>query len=481
MLQLENVKKIYFIGIGGIGMSAVAGLAAHQGFHVDGSDGTEIYAPSKTVLDMYALKYRLGYNASHIEETKPDLIVVGAGQTNENPEIKAAIEQGVPITSFPELLSVFTKDKVRIVVCGTHGKTTTSSLITLFLKACGLNPGYFIGGYVQDLSSNFHYSDGRYFVIEGDEYYSSFFDREPKFLHYQPNILVLNNIEMDHYDYFDSKEKLLETFQRLVNSMPASGVVIANADDENVQSVLKNCQKQIVWYSSIKGEADYYGQFLGFSDGHMQFSVSYRNESMGEFMFSKPGEHYMKNCLAALAVARYYDCDAKKLRSVVKKFQGPKRRFEYIGTLAQGVIVIDDYAHHPTAVFSTLDAAKKMYPKKKLFAVFEPHTFTRTKATLLQLASSFTAADEVIIPDIYPAREQHLEGLIHAREVVEALKKHHSCVHYLPTRQEVLEYLLSHVKKGDVVIIMAVGDFHNVAEELTEKLKLRRVGERKSL
>src|SRR3990167_2540706 len=240
MIQLKNTKKIYFIGIGGIGMSAVAGISAERGFSVSGSDSNKIYPPAKTVLDEKKIKYKVPYNTKNIERSKPDLVVVGGGETNENPEVAYALEQKIPLTSFPELLSLLVKKNTRIVVCGTHGKTTTSALIALLLQRCGKNPGYFIGGLVQDFASNFHYEESGPFVIEGDEYYSSFFDRDPKFFHYRPEILVLNNIEMDHFDFFSTKNELISVFKKLVVGMNANAQIFANADDENVKRVALN-------------------------------------------------------------------------------------------------------------------------------------------------------------------------------------------------------------------------------------------------
>lgn len=472
-------------------MSAVAGIAAHQGFEVNGSDSDTIYAPAKTVLDTYSIKYNIGYDLRHIEEAHPDLVVVGGGETHENSQVKFAIEKQYLITSFPELLWSLTKDKYRIVVAGTHGKTTTTALIALLLRHCGYNPGYFIGGLVQDFRSNFKWSESRFFVMEGDEYYSSFFDHEPKFLHYRPNLLVLNNIEMDHFDYFENREQLLSAFQRLVASLPGSGVLIANADDPNVVEVVKSFAQKVVWFSSEKIELEWFARFLDYKDEQMHFEVFHNGESWGKFRFGKPGEHYMKDCLAALATLNVPQLqeilnlnDSHKNNSSkkqychlgadfvppLKNFQGATRRFEKIADV-KGVRIYDDYAHHPTAVMKTLEATKKMYPERRLWAVYEPHTYSRTKETLSQLSSAFYACDVVIIPEIYAAREKHLAGLINGAKVVMELKKKHKNVHFIPEQKDVLSFLVKNVKKGDVVVVMAVGSFNSLAQELAQALK----------
>ena len=470
MIQLQKVRKIYFIGIGGMGMSAVAGIAKERGFEVSGSDAKTLYDPSKDVLDRYGISYIAGYKAANIQAFAPDLIVVGGGETNENPEVKAALRMKVQLTSFPEFLFVLVKEKTRIVISGTHGKTTTTSLIAFLLKECDLDPGYFIGGVSKDLAGNFHFSDGKYFVIEGDEYYASFFDKTPKFHYYHPNVLVLNNIEMDHYDFFDSEEMLLRVFSQLVQNMPTNSVVVANAEDENVKKVLKTWQGRVVWLSTHDPNADWYAAFSGYEENMMRFHISKNGEHQNAFFFSKPGDHYMKNSLAALAVADLLGCDLEKMRESLARFQGPMRRFEKVGE-HNDIILYDDFAHHPTAVFETLNAAKKMYPQRKLWAIYEPHTFTRTLETLDQLKGAFLAADQVIIPDIYPAREKHLSHLIDSQRVVDVIATQHSAVRYIPIKEKVLRTLTHEVKSGDVVVVMAVGAFSRLSYELYDALK----------
>jgi UDP-N-acetylmuramate--L-alanine ligase len=488
MFTLASVKKIYFIGIGGIGMSAIAGLASHLGYEVTGGDSDSIYEPAKSVLDSYSIKYHLGYDAQHIITEKPDLVVVGGGETNENIEVKQSIREGIPITSFPELLSIFTKEKYRIVVSGTHGKTTTSGLIALFLQELGYQPSFFIGGLVQDLQTSFRYTDGKFFVIEGDEYYASFFDRNPKFSHYRPNVLLINNIEMDHFDYFDTKRKLLDAFSSLVQSVPASGRIVANADDENVLAVLKESSAPVTFFSTEDVSCEWYAKFLTYDEKGMHFMVQRDGKDFSEFIFTKPGGHYMKNVLAALATIHgkeiyetFYGEErclpeisaqayVRKFASILKNFKGAKRRFEILAEV-EGIKIIDDYAHHPTAVAKTLDAAKKVYPESRLWAVFEPHTYSRTKATLSQLTSAFFAADYVLIPEIYAAREKHLKGIMSGSRLAAAIKKKHKQVLFLPQKRDILEYLLMNLKKGDVVVVMSVGDFHEITHDLVLGLR----------
>lgn len=450
-------------------MSAVAAVAKRRGFIVTGSDAETIYPPSSNVLEQNGIKYFSGYDKNNIGN--PDLVVISAGETPEkNPEVAEVLNRNIAHASFAELLFGLFAEYRRIVVAGTHGKTTTSSLIAYGLKAASKPVNFVIGGYVQDFRTNFKLNNSNIVLFEGDEYYSSFSDRKPKFLHYHPEILVLTNIDMDHFDYYKDLEDLMDKFRKLVKTVPPNGVIIACHDDKNLKTLLKNSDRKVIWYG-LKGTGlDWKAQKVEQKDNSVFFqAVNYHRKEKFNVESSLPGKHNVLNMLASIAVMDCFECDLDNSLKRFTEFKGPSRRFELKGT-AGGVTVIDDYAHHPTAVKATLQAARAKFPSQKIWAVFEPHTFSRTKATISELAGAFTEADEVIVPDIYPAREKASEFKITTRDLVDEIRKNHQNVSYIPSRVKVLEHLISNCKKGDIVVIMAVGDFNQIALELIRKL-----------
>lgn len=470
-MDLNKVHTIYFIGIAGIGMSAVAALSKKMGFEVSGSDQEKVYPPAVDVLTQNNIKFYRGYHATHIQNY--DLVVIGAGENpNENPEVTEIIKKGMPFVSFAELLYALTKDKFRIVVTGTHGKTTTTALLAWALQQANKESGFFIGGYSRDFKTNFSLiHSSPYFVMEGDEYYSSFFDKRPKFLHLHPSLLLINNLDLDHFDYYRNLEDLQEKFKKLIKTLPPEGVIVACHDDVNLKKILKNSERKVIWYGLKGNNLTWKGEKIHYQDNFLVFTArNLENKEQAVIKLKIYGKHNVLNCLATIATLDYLKIPLEQYKNSLAEFQGPRRRFEVVGEIS-GITVIDDYAHHPTAVKTTLEAVRARYLQQKIWVVFEPHTFSRTKATLEQLAESFQAADEVIIPDIYPAREKFQKSMITSQDVVDQIKKFQQNVHYLPDREKVLNYLLKHLKPNSIVVIMAVGDFNQVASLLINRLK----------
>jgi len=468
-MNLEKVKRIHFIGIAGIGMSAVAAMAKKLDYQISGSD-ENAYPPATLVLDANNIFFHKQYKKEHIQGQ--DLVVIGAGQDPDNNlEVREVQKQGIEVVSFAELLYLFTKDKFRIVVAGTHGKTTTASLIAWALNSTGQKIGFFIGGYVKDFKTNYSLSQSNNFLIEGDEYYSSFFDKRPKFLHYHPSLLVITNLDLDHYDYYRNLDDLIDKFKKCIKAMPPDGVIVACHDDQNVRKLLKRSERKIIWYGLKGNQQKWKAENIIYSGDSMSFRARNLETKEKEKIDLKIlGQHNVLNCLAALATLDYLGISLRSYKENLLKFQGSQRRFEKKGE-AKEIIVIDDYAHHPTAVQATIDTARAVFPNRRIWAVFEPHTFSRTKATLKQLAHSFLSADQVIIPKIYPAREKFKKGGITAQKVVDEIKKYQQNVYYLPTQGEVVEHLLKELRPKDVVIVMAVGVFNQVADLLLSKIE----------
>ena len=454
MLDLSAVKKIYFIGIGGIGMSAVAGLCAARGFEVSGSDSRDVYDPGKGVLDHWGIKYAVGYAAENFFGA--DLAVVSAAIDAENPELLKVRQSGVPITSYAELLGVLTQNRRRVVVTGTHGKGSTSGLLGFVLKDLN-DSSFFVGGVLKQLGTNFYSGSGPEFVLEGDEYRSGPDDPAPKFMHYYPDVLLLNNLELDHPDIYPDLAALKKVFAELVQNMPAAGIVVYNADDANATELaaLANCR--VFGFGFENKNAQLRGDFPtldsnGEFTGRAEFGTT-------ELIFKSifPGKLYGYNNLAAIAVLLCLGYKPEQFLDFVEKYQGLKRRFEI--SSEHGIVLIDDYAHHPTAVLRTLEAARQKYPDQRLIAVFEPHTFSRTREILPQLAKAFGPADLVLISEVYPAREQKLPDSVSGEMVARETAKNHPNVRFVAGQAVAQAELKKLARPGDVVVVMSVSPY----------------------
>lgn len=498
MIDWEKINKIYFIGIGGIAMSAAACIAKQAGFEVGGSDSKDVYSPAKDVIDAASLVYHTGYNASHPKNAKADLYVLSAGEGLENPEVKYIVENELQRAGFPELLYELSNDNLRIVVTGTHGKTTTAGLLGHILKNRD-DSSFLAGGVLQNYGKNFSKGDGHYFVFEGDEYKTQFDDLTPKFHYYKPDILILTNLEYDHPDLFGSFDDLAREFEQLIANLPQDGLLVYNSDDANLSRLAHNTEVASVSFG-IDNEADYKVEQTKYDKDYTTFEISNKfsknisSHFLGqteEYKIQLPGRMNVYNALAVVATLSALGFQQDQIQLDLLSYKGIKRRFEVVG-IKNGVTIIDDYAHHPTAVRETLDAARlRFFPspsareikgecvkdnKGRLWAVFEPHTFSRTKATLPELARAFDSADQVLISEIYPAREKISEATISSKEVINAIKAHnskfliHNSIRLVENKLEALNILKNELKSSDVVIIMAVGDFNRLAYELKNKL-----------
>ncbi len=467
-MDISTAHKIYFIGIGGIGMSAAAGIAAEAGFEVSGSDSTQIYDPSKSVLDRFGINYHIGYAVSNIAEAEADIFVASAGEDEKNPEVAYVNEQGWRLYSFPELLHEIAKDKIRIVVAGTHGKSTTAGLLGHTLHDID-DSSFMTGAVLQSYNTNFQYGDGHYFIFEGDEYKALYDDPTPKFHYYKPDILVITNLEFDHPDIFSDLDEMKDEFRQLIANMPDDGLIIYNADDVNLAQLMHETEVASFGFS-LEHPADFMADEIKYTADGTSFKVSRYVKS--ELKWSEnyhtqlAGKINVYNSLAVIATLRALGFEHQAIQDTVETYLGVKRRFEKIGESSGGVVVYDDYAHHPTAIMETLAAARGRHPDSRIWAVFEPHTYSRTVATLDNLAVAFSAADEVLLAEIYPAREQKTEHSITGTQVVEQIKKYHEHVRLVADKSAASAILRSELKPHDVVVIMAVGNFNTLAQEL---------------
>jgi len=476
MIELGAIKKIYFVGIGGIAMSAAASIAAESGFDVEGSDSKEVYSPAKDVIDAAGLDYHIGYSADHIKNSGADLFILSAGEGPENPEVKYILDNNLERSGFPELLYEISKGGLRVVITGTHGKTTTTGLLGHVMKNLD-DSSFLAGGVLQNYGKNFHKGGGHYFIFEGDEYKTQFDDPTPKFHYYKPDILVLTNLEYDHPDLFPSMQSLEEEFRLLIADMPEDGLIVFNADDALLTKLVHESNVSNVSFG-IESEADFkveqaqYGPDFTTIEIMNKFSKNVSSKLLGQteqYKIQLPGKINVYNALAVIATLRSLGFNQDQIALDLLSYKGIKRRFELVG-VKNGITIIDDYAHHPTAVRETIEAARLRYPKARIWAIFEPHTFSRTKATIEGLAKAFDSADEAMISEIYPAREKIADATITSEEVVAEVKKNNPSARLVHNKQEALDIIKAGAKSGDVIIVMAVGNFNRLSYELKDIL-----------
>ncbi|MBW2358913.1 MAG: UDP-N-acetylmuramate:L-alanyl-gamma-D-glutamyl-meso-diaminopimelate ligase, partial [Deltaproteobacteria bacterium] len=421
------------MGVCGTGMASLAGMFKEKGYQVTGSDHN-VYAPMSDFLEALSIPVLKGYSPHNLYPI-PDLVIVGNVITRKNPEAVELSRLGLPYLSFPQALQLFAlKDKRSIVISGTHGKTTASSLAAWILEKGGMDPGFMIGGIPKNFKKNFKLGHGKYFVIEGDEYDTAFFDKGPKFLHYKPWTVILTNIEFDHADIYRNLEHVIENFRKLIHIIPPDGVLIANADDPIVAS-------EIVKKNDTRVKIIKHG-------------IEYTTLSTPLY-----GRHNISNLLSAVVLADHLGVSLSPLSESVKTFEGIRRRQEIIGE-KRGILILDDFAHHPTAVKETIDAVSEKYKNRRLIAVFEPRSnSSRRNVFQSRYALSFDNADLVMIPEPPMMEKIPLEERFSSQQLVGDLEKKGLNASYYQNTGQLLEALLAEARKNDVILIMSNGAF----------------------
>ncbi|MDR3630616.1 MAG: UDP-N-acetylmuramate:L-alanyl-gamma-D-glutamyl-meso-diaminopimelate ligase [Desulfocapsaceae bacterium] len=467
----ENVHTIHIMGICGTGMAALAGMLHQSGYRVTGSDN-HIYPPMSDFLRRIGIPIKDGYCAANLSPP-PDLVIVGNVITRKNPEAAALAESRIPYLSFPQALSRYFIDrKTSLVVAGTHGKTTTCSLLAATLHHAGLDPSFMIGGIVQEFQGNFRIGQGSHFISEGDEYDTAFFDKESKFLHYRPDIAIITSVEFDHADIFADIEQIKRSFKKFVALLPPQGLIVANLDDRNVAEVVADAPCPVQGYG-MRHDLDWTLSDVTFQDGKSHFSIRHLGRQWAEMTVNLSGRHNCLNSLAVAAVLNHIGVDPQVIEGGLSVFKGVKRRQEVRG-VEKGITVIDDFAHHPTAVRETLAGLKEAYSGRRLIAVFEPRT-NSSRRTIFQndYAGAFGSADIILIRnplpmDNIPAREH-----FSAEKLAGDLRDRNQTARSFPSTPEILDYLQIHLKEGDVVAILSNGGFDNIHSQLLEILKSR--------
>ncbi len=454
-INFDHPIHIYFIGIGGISMSGLAEVLLSRNFTISGSDRT----PSSLTEALEAKGARIFYEQVYDNLTKDiDLVVYTSAIHEGHPELTAAKDLSIPTLSRAQLLGQMMKNyNTPIAISGTHGKTTTTSMISEILLAADTDPTLSIGGILKTINGNIRVGHSDYFVTEACEYTNSF-------LSFFPKISIILNIEEDHLDFFKDLADIRCSFRKFAELLPSDGALIINGDIPAYQEITDSLSCRVITYGSSPS-CDYSPADISYDEaGCARFTLVRKDGSRVEdFCLGVPGEHNIYNALSAIALSELLSIDTDTLKKSLSSFKGTDRRFEYKGTY-KGISIIDDYAHHPTEITATLKACAN-YPHKKLWCIFQPHTFTRTKAFMKEFAQALSLADEVILAEIYPARETDNLGISSQtlQKEIEALGK--SCF-YFPSFEEIEKFVSSNLQPGDLLITMGAGDVVNIGENL---------------
>jgi len=448
-INFEQLRSVYLMGIGGVGI------------HVSGSD-RQLYSPMKEYLEGLNIQVKIGFREENLNP-EPELIIVGNVITRDNPEAQEMLRRNIPYISMPEAIrQFFLKGKDVIVVAGTHGKTTTTALLGWILKCAGKEPGVLLGGVSKDFNSGFYLGKGKHFVIEGDEYDTAFFDKVPKFLHYTPHNLILTTIEFDHGDIYRNLEEVKNSFRRLVQIIPEDGCIVYGSYSVTAGEVLEG-----VRCSCISAGEDGLWDFKALiKNGYTECTAVRNKKNYMRFRWKKYGLQNIRNCLMAIAMSEHLGLSPEDIQKGIESYEGVKRRQEEIGEFG-GVLLIDDFAHHPTEVKETISGIKLRYPERRLWAVFEPRSNTSRRNFFQKLyPDAFMDADGTIISDIFNRDAINEDERLNPWQIVLDLNKRGKNAFFIESVDKIVEFLKWNAKKSDVILIMSNGSFGGIVEKL---------------
>lgn len=424
---MRQIKKIHFIGIGGIGISAIARMMLMQGKKVSGSD--RFFSIITDELKKLGAEIYKGHRLSNFA-SDTELVVYTTAVSKNNPELQKAKKLKIPSMSYPEMLGLISRDKYTIAVSGAHGKTTTTAMIAKILIDAKMDPTVIVGSLLKDCKSNLIIGKSKWFVCEACEYKKAFLNLNPK-------IIIITNIDNDHLDYYKNLKNIQKAFSQFISKLNKEDFLIYNKKDSNSFPVVKKAKCRVIDYLKIDARPD----------------------------LKIPGVHNTENAKAALTVAKILKIQKKKALKSLKNFSGTWRRFEYKGRTKNGIEIYDDYAHHPTEIKASLNAARENFKNNKIWCVFQPHLFSRTRLLLDDFAKSFNNADFIIVTDIYAAREKN-DKKIHAKNLVKKIQKYNSNVVYISYFSSIKKFIKKNAKKGDIIITMGAGDIFKIGENL---------------
>lgn len=466
-------KHYHLIGICGTAMASLAGMLQSRGHKVTGSD-QNVYPPMSTQLEALGIEILNGYRAENTD-IGADVTVVGNAISRGNPELEEVLNRKLMYRSQAEIVKEqFIRGRRSLVIAGTHGKTTTTSIATWICEVGGLDPSFLVGGIVQNFDASFRVTGSDYFVIEGDEYDTAYFDKKPKFMHYLPEIAIVNNIEFDHADIYRDLQEIKYQFSRLMNLVPGNGRLICGVDSPVVREVLDEMHGKLfttVETFGLSDDAKWQARYIDFTGDVTRFTVFKDGHSWGEFETHLIGEFNVRNCLAVIIAADAWGISKEKIQEALDTFKSVKRRMEVRGTI-RGVTVIDDFAHHPTAVEETLKALRMKYEGRRLIAVFEPRSWSSRLAVFQEpYSKAFSYADYVIIAGVYnTSKASELGKVLDVDELVRDIELQGKPAFSHPDADSIVEHLAPHLANGDVVAIMSNGGFGGIHEKILDVL-----------
>jgi UDP-N-acetylmuramate: L-alanyl-gamma-D-glutamyl-meso-diaminopimelate ligase len=473
-----QLKHIHLVGVCGTAMGSLAGMLKAQGHRVTGSDKA-FYPPMSDELKRLEIEIFSSFSEANLQPA-PDLVVTGNATSRGNVEIEYALDSRLPLASMPEVLREhFIRGRHSTVVAGTHGKTSTTSLLAWVMELGGLDPTFLIGGVAENFKSSFKVSSSEHFLVEGDEYDTAFFDKGPKFMHYMPDVVILNNIEFDHADIYDDLEDVKKSFRLLVNLIPARGRLLAGWDSPVVREIIEHpVSPQGVWcpvegFSTDRDDAHWTAREIDFGQEETSFTVLCKGRKLGRFRTPLAGLFSVRNCLGAIAAAETLGISREAVSEALATFKSVKRRMEVRGII-DGITVIDDFAHHPTAVRETLAAAAQRYPGRRIVAVYEPRTWTaRKKIFQAQYGEAFAPAEVVIIAGLFEAGRISSSEQLSIDELIATLVAQGKRALTMTDADEIVARLVPELRSGDIVAVMSNGGFGGIHEKMLSALKGR--------
>ena len=450
-------------------MASLAGLLKQRGFKVTGSDAAA-YPPMSDFLASMSIPVAQPYAEANLKP-RPDLVVVGNAISRGNVELEYVLDERMPFRSLPDVLyEHFLRTREPVVVAGTHGKTTTTSMLAWIFQAAGKDPSFLIGGIAENFGSSFALKQGKHFILEGDEYDTAFFDKGPKFLHYFPQAIILTSVEFDHADIYKDLDAVKTAFKRLVNLVPRKGKVIAWDGHANVDECVAGAFSPVERYG-MKESSHWQIVQMNFAPGQTSWSVLRDGKLWADFQFPLAGEYNLLNATAAAAMAAHYGIEAEVIAEALKNFKSVKRRLEVKAEI-DGITIIDDFAHHPTAIAETLRALRTAYPSARLWAIFEPRSNTvRRKVLQKDLVDSLSLADQVIIASVFKAESIPEAERLAPAAVVAAIKRNGKPARELADADQIVDTVAPELRPGDVVAILSNGGFGGIYEKLPRKLE----------
>ncbi|MDZ7317871.1 MAG: UDP-N-acetylmuramate:L-alanyl-gamma-D-glutamyl-meso-diaminopimelate ligase [candidate division KSB1 bacterium] len=465
----RDIKHIYMIAICGTAMGSLAAMLKSQGYQVTGSDD-HIYPPMSTFLQSQGIKILPGFDASHLEP-RPDLVIIGNAMSRGNPEVEAVLERKIPYTSVAAALKeFFIQGKHSIVISGTHGKTTTSSLIAWLLEFAGKDPSFLIGGIPKNFQQGFKIGQSDIFVVEGDEYDTAFFDKAAKFFHYLPETLIINNIEFDHADIYDNVQQIKLAFRRLINLVPRNGLLLANIEDPNVMELSAFSFAPVQTFG-LQESAVWRAEAIQFFEQRTRFAIVKDSRPFATVTMPLTGYHNIRNVLAAAAAVHFYGVPAETIQRGLPLFQNILKRLEVKGVV-NGITIYDDFAHHPTKVKATINGLRCRFPDRKIWAIYEPRTATAKRKLMEDLyAAAFDDADITILAALHLPQKVKAEERLSVEAVVDKIKQRHKTAYYLPSVSEIVTFVAQQAQPGDQILIMSNGAFDNIHQLLIDSLQ----------